>query len=111
MDNNKKAAIDALEEAKGIVSEAWRSVGLARSTFYKWCTDDPEFKAAVADIQEVAIDYVEGKLFSLIENGDTAGTIFYLKTKGKHRGYVEKTEIAAEVNLNKSPSWFDDGNP
>ena len=35
-----------------------------------------------------------------------SSTIFYLKTKGKHRGYVEKQEI--EVNEPKPFKWFDD---
>lgn len=112
MDNNKKQALGALESKKGIVTEACRSIGLARSTFYNWCETDPEFKAAVDDIQEVAIDYVEGKLFEKIEGVTMAGgvddegnpkiytlppsdtaIIFYLKTKAKKRGYVERTEL------------------
>lgn len=113
MDNRKKEILQALEDKKGIVSEACKSIGFSRSTFYDWLSNDPEFKAAVADIQETAIDYVEGKLFQKItgvsvsrgmdsETGepivyevppsDTA-IIFYLKTKAKHRGYIERQEV------------------
>ncbi len=116
MDNNKKAVLEALEMQKGIVSAACRSVDMPRSTFYLWMKEDAAFKEAVEDIQEVAIDYVESKLFEKIEGvtvkgkgtykaedgedepnvyevppSDTA-IIFYLKTKGKKRGYIEKTE-------------------
>lgn len=111
MDITKEQALKALEDKHGIVTDACNSIGLARSTFYKWRDTDPEFKAAVDEIQEVAIDYVESKLFEKIE-GVTIGSydsdgslkiynqppsdtaiIFYLKTKGKKRGYVEKSEV------------------
>lgn len=111
-DNRKKAVLQALEEAKGIVSAACKAAGIARQTFYEWKNEDSEFAAAVEDIQEVAIDYVESKLFEKIEGvtmlgkgaeiegeppvytippSDTA-IIFYLKTKAKKRGYVERQE-------------------
>jgi len=32
-------------------------------------------------------------LFENIRDGKTSETIFYLKTKGKNRGYVERQEI------------------
>ena len=79
--------------------------------------EDPEFKAGVEEASEVAIDYVEGKLFERISGvkikkgtdqdgediiydqppSDTA-IIFYLKTKGKKRGYIEKNEVGFTNN-------------
>jgi len=106
MDNNKKEILQSLERHNGIVTSACGSIGLARSTYYQWLQADPEFKAAVDEIQEVAIDFVESKLMEKIKGvevqsekgvydlppSDTA-IIFYLKTKGKKRGYVERTEV------------------
>lgn len=106
MDNIKSEILEALEKYNGIVSTACASIGLARSTFYNWLNADAEFKLAVDEIQEVAIDFVESKLMEKITGiqvmgkdspydlppSDTA-IIFYLKTKGKKRGYVEKQEI------------------
>jgi hypothetical protein len=54
--------------------------------------DDPEFKEMVDAIQDEAIDFVEGKLYTLIDDENVAAILFYLKTKAKHRGYIEKTQ-------------------
>lgn len=110
-DNNKKAVIEALGECYGIVTDACKRVGISRSSFYEWMTEDKEFKKAVDEASEQAIDFVEGKLFQKI-NGITMGKhdsdgelvvyevppsdtaiIFYLKTKAKKRGYIERTEL------------------
>lgn len=96
MDNHKKKAIQALAFHKGVVTTACESIGLNRSTFYLWLNSDPEFKKMVDDVQDIAIDFVESKLFQNIQDNDTASIIFYLKTKGKKRGYVERTEITGK---------------
>lgn len=48
--------------------------------------------------EESIIDYAESKLVEHIQNDDIQALIFFLRTKGKKRGYVEKTE--SDVNVN-----------
>lgn len=123
MDNRKEIVISELIKQKGIVTAACNNTGLPRSTFYNWYRDDADFKSQVDDVQEVAIDYVESKLFEKIEGvtmkgkgddgednvytvppSDTA-IIFYLKTKAKKRGYIERSEVAqTNVNYNAEVS-------
>lgn len=93
MDDRKRQVIEALSECYGIVTDACRKTNVARSTFYNWVNEDPEFKSAVEDIQEETLDFVEGQLHKQIANGEVSSTIFYLKTKGKKRGYIEKQEM------------------
>lgn len=93
MDNEKKAILSALEESCGIISTACKSIDMPRSTFYNWMNADPEFKAAVEELQEYTLDVVESELHKQIKKGDTTAIIFYLKTKGKKRGYIERQEI------------------
>ena len=108
-DIQKKAMIEALEKSLGVVTTACKTVGIARSTHYEWYGSDEKYKKAVDDIADVALDFAESQLHKQIQNGEVSSTIFYLKTKGKKRGYVERTEITADVSVNKKPSWFDDG--
>lgn len=90
---HKKAMIEALEKSLGVVTTACKQVGIARKTHYEWMKLDEEYKQAVDDISDVALDFAESQLHKQIQNGEVSSTIFYLKTKGKKRGYVEKTEV------------------
>ena len=89
----KKRLIEALEKSLGIVTTACKQVGIGRTTFYNYYNDDKEFRASVDDIANMSLDFAESKLLEQIKDGSTAATIFYLKTKGKIRGYVERQEI------------------
>jgi ACT domain-containing protein len=89
----KKAIIEALEKSLGVVTTACKQVGIARSTFYEYLKNDKKFADDVKDIQDIALDFAESQLHKQIQSGNTSATIFYLKTKGKNRGYVERQEI------------------
>ena len=97
----KKAMIAALEQALGIVTTAAKIVGIDRCTHYEWMKFDEEYKAAVDSIQDITLDFAESQLHKQIKEGEVTSTIFYLKTKGKKRGYVERVE--QDVNFNQMP--------
>lgn len=89
---HKKDLLIALEKSLGIVTTACKAVKLDRTTFYRYLQDDAEFKAAVEDIENIALDFAESSLHKQIQAGVPASTIFYLKTKGKKRDYIEKVQ-------------------
>ena len=89
----KKGMLEALTKSLGIVSTACETVGISRTTYYKYYNEDTEFKSQVNDIGDLAIDCAESKLFELIKAGNITAIIFFLKTKGKKRGYVERQEL------------------
>lgn len=95
----QKVTLEALEKSLGVVTTAVKQVGIARSTFYEWINKDEEFKSNVDDIQNIALDFAESQLHKQIKGGNTAATIFLLKTKGKKRGYVERQEITGAEGL------------
>jgi len=94
-EQHKKAMLDALEKSLGVVTAACKAVGIGRTTHYLWMQGDAEYKKAVEDLNDVAIDFAESQLHKQIKDGNSTATIFYLKTKGKKRGYVERQEIEA----------------
>tara|TARA_R100001244_G_scaffold70676_1_gene57316 strand:+ start:411 stop:770 length:360 start_codon:yes stop_codon:yes gene_type:complete len=89
----KESILKALEASLGVVTVACRKANIPRSTFYKWLNEDEEFAKQVKDIENIALDFAESQLHEQIGNSNTAATIFYLKTKGKLRGYIERQEI------------------
>jgi hypothetical protein len=96
-ETHKKAMIVALEKSLGIVTTACKEVGISRPTHYNWMEVDNDYRNEVESIGDVALDFAESQLHKQIKGGNTAGTIFYLKTKGKKRGYVERTEVHQET--------------
>jgi hypothetical protein len=89
----KEAILKALENSLGVVTTACKQTDTPRSTFYKWLKEDEEFAKEVKDIENIALDFGESQLHSQMSGGSTAATIFFLKTKGKRRGYIERQEV------------------
>ena len=92
-EQHKKGIIEALEKSLGVVTTACKKMGIGRTQFYHWLKDDEDFRKEVEDIQNIALDFAESQLHKQIGEGNTSATIFYLKTKGKNRGYIERQEI------------------
>jgi hypothetical protein len=90
---NKETLIKALENNMGNVTLACHFSGVGRSTFYRYYDKDKEFQKQVDEISDMAIDVCEAELWKLIKDGNSTAIIFFLKTKGKKRGYVERQEL------------------
>lgn len=120
----KRAMLAALEKCYGIVTDACKITGLGRQTHYNWLNEDPEYKKAVEELDNVALDHSESKLHQLIEgvyvekdlgDGETViyqkepnatAVIFHLKTRGKKRGYIEKEPETANDTNKLTPAQF-----
>lgn len=94
----KEKFLEALEQSMGIMSTAAKKIGVDRTTPYRWIKEDEEYADKVKEIINVPLDFVESKLFEAINNDNITAIIFYLKTKGKHRGYVERHELSGIDN-------------
>lgn len=110
-DTKKRNMLIALVNTMGIVTEAAKQARIHPSSHYNWINKeshlfDPEYKKQVDTIGNISLDFAESRLFDLISGvrvksgrntytqpPNVAAVIFYLKTKGKGRGYVEKQLI------------------
>ena len=93
---NKKKLIAALEKSLGIVTEACEKAELSRTQHYQWYKEDEDYRKSVDSIEGKYIDFAETHLKEQIEKGSTPATIFYLKTRGKKRGYGESLDITSD---------------
>jgi hypothetical protein len=98
-EENKEILLKALEKHLGIVSAACKEVNISRNTFYNYYNEDINFKTAVDDINEITIDFVENQLLKNIKSGDRASIMFFMKYKGRKRGYTEHINIDANVRM------------
>lgn len=89
--------LKALKETLGNITGACVKANISRQTYYNWMNDD-EFAKAVDEVNESNLDYAESKLLSLIRQENATAIIFYLKTKGKKRGYIERVENDLGLN-------------
>jgi len=114
----KKFFIEAYIKSGCNVGIACNKVKISRATYYLWLRDFPKFKQEIEDAQESLIDIVETQALKQIKEGNSQMIIFYLKTKGKNRGYTERQEIVGDINfglreserLQKIVEELDDGN-
>lgn len=113
--------IENLKRSMNNATIACKNTNISRDTYYKWLKEDKEFSKQCKEIiPEQNLDFVESKLFELI-NGvtcskyvkgkeviykrppDNTSVIFYLKTKGKQRGYIERVETQLSGQVSNIP--------
>lgn len=80
----------AILGSKGMVQVVADRLGCEWHTAKRYIEQFEETKIAFQNENESMIDFAESKLFQAISEEDLTAIIFYLKTKGKNRGYIEK---------------------
>jgi hypothetical protein len=93
---HKKKLLEALEKSLGIVTPACKEVGISRNQFYIYYNTDPDFKKSVDDINEVTLDFAENQLLKKIKEGSGRSILFYMKYRGRKRGYSESMDITSD---------------
>ncbi len=93
----KEMFVEALRKNLGNITKACKAININRQTYYNWKDADPQFQEKCDSVPEELLDMAEHALLTEIKSpeskGHTTAYIFYLKTKGKSRGYTEKQEL------------------
>jgi hypothetical protein len=101
---NKEIA-DALARTHGIIAKAalllskekseaaGRKISIARQTISERIKANETLQKAHDQAADAMTDFAEDKLFQAIADGDMTAIIFYLKCKGKRRGYIERQAL------------------
>ena len=106
-EQNKKNFLKAFEASAGNISHACKSANIDRQTYYNYINKFDSFKKACEDIKESNIDFAESVLMGEIRNKNMTATIFYLKTIGRNRGYVERQEMDIDGDMNLVVEFID----
>jgi hypothetical protein len=108
----KPKFLKILEKNRGLIYMSAKECGINKNTYYNWRKTDAEFAEAADFILEIQLDKGESKLFDELEKDSPNPQLlmFYLRTKGKHRGYADTNSIDAdisnvipEININVNP--------
>lgn len=84
--------LEALRKTQGNISAAARALKLDRRCVYDRIQKSEKLQQAMNDERENLIDEAENALLKAIRRGEGWAVTLALKTQGKKRGYVEKTE-------------------
>jgi hypothetical protein len=83
---------EALRSEAGIISLAAARLRTSRQIVYGYLERHPELEDVRRETEEETLDLAQGKLIQNISSGNMTAIIFYLKTKGRSRGFIERHE-------------------
>jgi len=86
MTKKQQHFLDTLNKSLGILTLALQQSNTRYEEYESWL-EEMDFELEVKKINETAVDFVENQLMKLVREGDLSAIQFYLKTKGKNRGY------------------------
>lgn len=104
----KNVFVEKMKKTLGNITASSEAAGINRCTYYEWYEKDADFRAAIDSIAESCIDFAESSLMQQIKDGNPTSTIFYLKTKGKKRGYIETQELTGKDGKDLIPAQMTD---
>ncbi len=86
----------ALEMSRGLIYNSARLLGCSAQTIYDRVKVSPAVAECLKECRGLLLDKAENKLVDKIDAGDFQSIALLLKTLGKDRGYVERSELTGK---------------
>lgn len=83
----------ALLKCKGLVYLAAKTLGCDQCTIHRRAKKNPKIRAIIEQERGEFLDTAELALLGAVTRGESWAVCFTLKTQGRIRGYVERTEL------------------
>ena len=106
----KEQLLQAIEGSQGLVSKIQRKLEailgekISWDTTEKWIHKWEDTETAVKNEKESMLDIAENNIYKEMVNGDTATSKWYLRMKGKERGYEDTAKLQLDgtdpLNIN-----------
>ena len=84
---------EALRLSAGILSAAGEKLGFSGQCVANYLSRYPKLAEVAREAQEATLDLAKSGLVSLIKERHPTSILFYLRTKGKHRGYNTTMQV------------------
>lgn len=95
----KANIISALKDNAGMVVTAARALGCSPNLIYRALQKYPDVAAARKEAQEFSLDQAQTQLSKAVERGEPWAVSLTLKTLGRSRGFIERSEHAVTGDL------------
>lgn len=99
---------------RGNLTKVAQALGCARQSIARIARTDSTIKQLIEDTRESVIDEVEDSFTKRAIAGDTTASIFFLKTRGRERGYdqdfradieaVTRAALSYAINKSRNPA-------
>jgi hypothetical protein len=94
-----KQMIAAITRARGLVYLAAQNLGCDPATIFHRAQKKPAIREIIETERNRVLDFAEAKLIEAVGNGEAWAVCFLLKTQGRKRGFVERSEIRQESRI------------
>jgi hypothetical protein len=88
---------EALRASGGFYAAAGAMLGISGSGVGYRVRRSEHLKQVVKDTKENMLDIAESELLKKIKSGNMTALCFFLKCRGKERGYIERSEVDTRI--------------